>query len=121
MYYIPTYQKIKHYFLNSAKNFLREAKDPAESQPDRMHIVDNRSFYRYALRQVTRLVNVQTFGYAQVIAQKLKGDNSQAGGEVLVSLWNIYGKAGGIFNGIISVGGEAHYIGSAAFAFHQVA
>ena len=78
-------------------------------------------FHRNAFGQISGLVHIQSFGDAEIISQKLQRHYSQAGGEMLVGLRNVDGEAGGIFNGLVSVGGETHYISTAASAFHQVA
>lgn len=78
-------------------------------------------FYCYALCKVSRFVYVKSLGDAYVISQQLQWDDCQRGGEVWICLWNIDGEVCGIFDVVISKGGQSHQIRAAASAFYHVA
>ena len=77
--------------------------------------------YRNALRQISRLVYVQTFCNRYIVAQQLQRDHSQTADKMLVHLRHIDCEVHLIFRFILSVSSQAHQVCTTALAFQHVA
>ena len=75
----------------------------------------------HALRQVPGLIDVQASRYGYVVSDELEWDHGQGGREVFIGLRDVGDEVGGVFDVVMTVGGQTHQVGAAALALDHVA
>ena len=78
-------------------------------------------FHCHTLRQISRLVHVQTLGNRYIVAKQLQRNHCQTTNKVLVHLWNINCEVYLIFGFILAISSEPHQISTTALALQHIA
>ncbi len=79
------------------------------------------SFHCNTFGEVSGLVHIEAFSDADIVGHKLEGDDGEAVCEMRVCAGNVDCEISRVFDTVVTVGSEAHEVGSAALDFYHVA